>query len=230
MSTLGAVMSGGGGILEELQDEVAVVSFLQHASCSPGVWHTLSCSSPEAPKILSRLFKKNGTPADSVIWTRAQIIYAPDSPSVFSSGYDRAYAFRRLCGMAGPTTNPFSEAYYRLTATIIQRLDAVILTTPPEPYSSQPRERPKARLVRKMPEAHSNLLMLKMKMLLTTLGYELSPGGETVSKCIHDMVIVGTLAWFGKHRRNWLDFMLDDLLPDVHLELFEDEKAPGVYT
>ncbi|KAG2035423.1 hypothetical protein BDR03DRAFT_962620, partial [Suillus americanus] len=66
MSRLGAVMFGGEGIFGELQDEVAVVSFLQRASCSPGVWHTLSCSSPDAPEILSRLFNM-GTRAERIM-------------------------------------------------------------------------------------------------------------------------------------------------------------------
>ncbi|KAG2128648.1 uncharacterized protein EDB93DRAFT_152532 [Suillus bovinus] len=58
MSERGAVMSGGEGTLEMLQRDVAVVSFLQRTSCSPGVWHALSHSSQRHPKILSRLFKR----------------------------------------------------------------------------------------------------------------------------------------------------------------------------
>ncbi|KAG2128646.1 uncharacterized protein EDB93DRAFT_1184122, partial [Suillus bovinus] len=180
MSRLGAVMSGGEGILEELQDEVTVVS--------PAVWHALSCTSPQAPEILSRLFKK-GTPRDGTVVRFTRFMYENASPSGFSSG---------VCGMSGPTTNPISQSYYKLTACMIQWLGRIMLGSLPEP--------PKARLIHKIPEEHSKLLFSNMKMILRTLlpGYEPSPGGstlgQTLSKWVEEMAI---------HRRNFLDFVLD---------------------
>ncbi|KAG1841435.1 hypothetical protein DFJ58DRAFT_732445 [Suillus subalutaceus] len=232
MSGLGAVMSGGEGILEELQDEVAVVSFLSRASSSPAVWHALSCTSPQAPEILSRLFKK-GTGADGFVVDFTRFTYERTSPSDFSSGFHMAYSLRGVCGMTGPTTNPISQSYYRLTASMIQCLGRTMLGSLPEPYSSQPRERPKARLHYKMPEEHSKLLFSNMKMILrkSLPGYEPSPGGDTLThtlrKWIDEMAIVGCLSWLGKHRRNYLDFILDGFPQGMNFKLFEDEEATG---
>ncbi|KAG2354851.1 hypothetical protein BDR07DRAFT_1494035 [Suillus spraguei] len=233
MSRLGAVMSGGEGVLEELQDEVTVVSFLARASSSPAVWHALSCASPEAPEILSRLFKKD-TPADRFVMNFTQFMYERASPSSFSSGFHMAYSLRGICGMAGPTTNPISQGYYELTASMIQCLGHTMLGSLPEPYSSQPRERPKARLLYKMPEEHSIMLFSNMKMIVQTSlrGYEPSLGGDTVGhtlkKWIDEMAIVGCLAWLGKHRRNFLDFILDGFPQGMNFKLFEEEDATGV--
>ncbi|KAG1823140.1 hypothetical protein EV424DRAFT_1511077 [Suillus variegatus] len=232
MSRLGAVMSGGEGILEELQDEVAVVSFLARASSSPGVWHALLCTSPKAPEILSRLFKED-TPTDKFVMDLMRFMYERASPSDFSSGFHMAYSLRGVCGMAGPTTNPVSLSYYLLTASIIRCLGCTMLGSLPEPYSSQLRERPKARLLYKMPEEHSELLFSNMKMILWKLlpGYEPSPGGSTLGqtllKWIDEMAIVGCLAWLGKHRRNFLDYMLDGFPQGMNFKLFEDEEATG---
>ncbi|KAG1745749.1 hypothetical protein EDB19DRAFT_1692507 [Suillus lakei] len=232
MSRLGAVMSGGEGILEELQDEVTVVSFLARASSSPGVWHTLSCTNPQAPEILSRLFKK-GTTTDICFMNLARFMHERASPSNFSSGFHMAYSLRGMCGMAGPTTNPVSQSYYQLTASIIQCLGRTMLGSLPEPYSSQPRERPKARLIYKMPEEHSELLFSNMKMILrrSLPGYEPSLGGDTLGKSlkkwVDEMAIVGCLVWLGKHRRNFLDYLLDGFLQGVDFKLFEDEEATG---
>ncbi|KAG1745750.1 hypothetical protein EDB19DRAFT_2023632 [Suillus lakei] len=232
MSRLGAAMSGGEGILEELQDEVTVVNFLARASSSPGVWHTLSCSSPQAPEILSRLFKI-GTPIDGTVANFMQFMYERASPSDFSSGFHMAYSLRGICGMSGPTTNPISQNYYRLTASIIQCLGRTMLGSLPEPYSSQPRERPKARLIYKMPEEHSELLLSNMKMILrrSLPGYEPSLGGDTLGKTLEkwvdEMAIVGCLAWLGKHRRNFLDYVLDGFLQGMNFKLFEDEEVTG---
>ncbi|KAG1780106.1 hypothetical protein EV702DRAFT_1194877 [Suillus placidus] len=184
MSKRGAVMSGGEGTLEVLQRDVAVVSFL-----------------PAAPKILSRLFKK-GTPADGFI--------AKFSPAGFSSSYNRAYALRRIFGMAGPTTMPISQRYYELMAFIIQSLDDLgMLGFPTEPYSSQLRKRPKAQLVHNMPKAHSDLLMKKMKKFIRAELPEYESGedtlDETTKEWVDEMAIVGCLAWLGKHRRNVVD-------------------------
>ncbi|KAG1780108.1 hypothetical protein EV702DRAFT_1186008 [Suillus placidus] len=233
MSRLGAVMSGGEGILEELQDEVAVVSFLARASSSPAVWHALSCTSPQAPEILSRLFKK-GTPADGCFVSFTRSMYRERaSSSFFSSGFHLAYSLRGMCGMAGPTTIAVSQSYYQLTASIIQCLSRTMLGSLPEPYALQPRERPKARLIYKIPEEHSELLFSNMKMILrkSLPGYEPSPGGDTLGqtlqKWIEEMAIVGCLAWLGKHRRNHLDFILDGFLQGMNFKLFEDEEATG---
>ncbi|KAG1887143.1 hypothetical protein F4604DRAFT_1951057 [Suillus subluteus] len=233
MSRLGAVMSGGEGILEELQDEVAVVSFLARASSNPGAWHALSCISPQAPEILSRLFKEGTlTDVSATIFTR-NMYRNQASPSSFSSGFHLAYALRELCGMAGPTTNPISRNYYQMTASMIQCLGRVTLRSLPEPYASQPRERPKARLVFKIPEEHSDLLFSTMKMILqkSLPGYEPSPGGDTLDqtlrKWVEEMAIVGCLAWLGKHRRNFLDWVLDGFPQesDKNFKLFEDEET-----
>ncbi|KAG2039019.1 hypothetical protein BDR03DRAFT_917992 [Suillus americanus] len=235
MSRLGAVMSGGEGILEELQDEVTVVSFLARASSSPGVWHALSCISPQAPEILSRLFEKGTlTDVSARIFTR-RMYRDRASPSSFSSGFHLAYSLRAMCGMAGPTTNPISQSYYQLTASMIQCLGRITLRTLPEPYASQPRERPRARLAFKIPEEHSDLLFSTMKIILQKLlpGYEPSPGGgtldQTLRKWVEEMAIVGCLAWLGKHRRNFLDWVLDGFSQesDKKFKLFEDEEATG---
>ncbi|KAG1893501.1 uncharacterized protein F5891DRAFT_1176447 [Suillus fuscotomentosus] len=232
MSRLGAVMSGGEGILEKLQDEVTVVCFLARASTSPAVWHALSCTSPQAPEILPRLFKK-GTPRDGTVVNVTRFMHERISSSGFSSGFHMAYSLRGICGMAGPTTNPVSQNYYRLTASIIQCLGRMTLGSLPEPYSSQPRERPKARLLFKMSEEHSELLFLNMKMILRKAlpGYEPSPGGstlgQTLGKWIDEMAIVGCLSWLGKHRRNFLDFILDGFPQGMNFKLFEDEEATG---
>ncbi|KIK34372.1 hypothetical protein CY34DRAFT_812970 [Suillus luteus UH-Slu-Lm8-n1] len=103
MSKLGAVMSGGETILEELQDEVAVVSFLARASSSPAVWHTLLCTSPQAYEILSKLFKQF-TPADSLALTFTRFLHRKRLSSSFSSEFHLAYSLRGVCGMSGPTT------------------------------------------------------------------------------------------------------------------------------
>jgi hypothetical protein len=232
LSRLGAVMSGGEGILEELQDEVTVVSFLARASCSPGVWHTLSCTNPQAPEILSRLFKK-GTPADGFVMRFTRFTYEHASSSGFSSGFHMAYSLRGICGMTGPTTNPVSQRYYQLTASMIQCLSRTTLGSLPEPYSSQPRERPKARLLYKMPEEHSELLFAIMKTMLQKSfpGYKPSLGGDTLGltlgKWVDEMAIVGCLAWLGKYRRNFLDFILDGFSQGIDFKLFEDEEATG---
>ncbi|KAG2346534.1 hypothetical protein BDR05DRAFT_1057632 [Suillus weaverae] len=221
MSKRGAVMSGDEGTLEVLQRDVAVVSFLQRASCSPGVWHALSHSSPEAPKILSRLFKK-GTPADGFI--------AKISPAGFSSCYNRAYALRRRCDMAGPTTKPISQRHYKLMASIIQSLDDLAMQKfPPEPYSSQLRKRHNAQLVHNMPKAHSNLLMEKMKKFIRAELPEYESGEDTLDvtteEWVDEMAIVGCLAWLGKHRRNVVDFILGAFLSGMNFKLFKDEAT-----
>ncbi|KAG1791233.1 uncharacterized protein HD556DRAFT_1486714 [Suillus plorans] len=232
MSRLGAVMSGGEGILEELQDEVMVVCFLARASSSPAVWHALSCISQQAPKILPRLFKKD-TPTDRSVMDFTRFMHEHASPSIFSSGFHTAYALRGICGMFGPTTNPISESYYRFMATIIQCFGRGTLGSLPEPYSSQPRERPKARLLYKMSEEHSELLFSNMKMILREAlpGFEPSLGGsslgQTLRKWIDEMAIVGCLAWLGKHRRNFLDYILDGFPQGMNFKLFEDEEATG---
>ncbi|KAG2078030.1 hypothetical protein BDR04DRAFT_1147727 [Suillus decipiens] len=232
MSRLGAVMSEGEGILEELHDEVVVVSFLVRASSSPGVWHALSCTSPEVPVILSRLFKR-GTSADTLTVRFTRLVHERTSPLGFSSGFHMAYTLRGICGMAGPTTNPISQRYYRLTAIMIQRLGCTMLGSLPKPYSSQPRERPKARLLFNMPEEHSKLLFSNMNMMLqkSLPGYEPSPGrdtlGQSLGKWVPEMAIVGCLAWLGKHRRNFLGFILDGFLQGTNIKLFEEEDATG---
>ncbi|KAG1789081.1 uncharacterized protein HD556DRAFT_1447363 [Suillus plorans] len=222
MHKRGVKMSGGGETLKVLQRDVAVVSFLQHASCNPGVWHALSHSSSEAPEILSRLFKK-GTPADEFI--------AKFSPSKFSSHYNRAYSLRKVYGMAGPTTSPISQRYYGLTAFIIEYFDHLaVLGFPPEPYFSQSCKRSNAQLVHIMPRAHSDLLMKWMKKFLRAeleeYEYELGEDtlDETTKEWVDEMAIVGCLAWLGKHRRNMVDFILDGFPLGMNLELFEGES------
>ncbi|KAG2059292.1 hypothetical protein BDR06DRAFT_1017754 [Suillus hirtellus] len=233
MSRLGAVMSGGKRILEKLQDEVTVVCFLARASTSPAVWHALSCTSPQAPEILSKLFKE-GTPGDASTVGFARFVYRQlASPSSFSSGFHLAYSLREMCAMSGPTTNFVSRSYYQLTASIIQCLGRTMLGPLPEPYASQLRERPKARLVYKIPEEHSDLLFSNMKTLLrhSLPGYVPSPGGntpeQTLMRWIDEMAIVGCLVWLGKYRRNYLDFILDGFLQGTNFKLFEDEEATG---
>jgi hypothetical protein len=233
MSKLGAVMSGGEDILEELQDEVAVVSLLARASSSPAAWHTLLCTSPQASEILSRLFKKF-TPADALVLSFTRTLHRKRlSPSPFSSKFHQAYSLRLMCGMSGPTTNSISQTYYKFMASMIQILGRITVGYLPEPYTSQPRERPNARLIYKIPEEHSDFLFSKMKMILrkTLPGYEPSPGGdtldETLRKWIDEMAIVGCLTWLGKHRRNFLDYILDGFPQDMNFKLFEDEEATG---
>lgn len=221
MTERGAVMSGDEGTLEELQRDVAVVSFLQRASCSPGVWHALSHSSPEAPKILSRLFKK-GTPADEFI--------GKNSPSGFASRFNRAYALRTIYGIAGPITNPISQRYYELMAFLTQIFDdPTILGFPPEPYSSKPRKRRIAQLVHTMPKAHSDLLMKEMKMLLQAELSEYGSGkntlDETTKEWVDEMAIVGCLAWLVKHRRHVVDFIQDAFPSSMNLKLFKYEAT-----
>ncbi|KAG1840676.1 hypothetical protein C8R48DRAFT_781694 [Suillus tomentosus] len=225
MRKRGAKMSRGEETLTVLQRDVAVVSFLQHASCNPGVWHALSHSSPEAPKILSRLFKK-GTPADEFI---AKFSLSRS----FSSGYNRAYSLRKVYGMAGPTTSAISQRYYGLTAFMIEYFDDLVaLGFPPEPYFLQPCKRRKAQLVHIMPRAHSDLLMKRMKWFLREgleeYEYEYESGEDTLDEatkeCVDEMAIVGCLAWLGKHRRNIVDFILDGFPSSMNLELFEGES------
>jgi hypothetical protein len=222
MCELGAVMSGGEGILEELQDQVAVVSFLTRASCNPGVWHTLSCSSPEVPKILSGLFQED-TPADEFVATFAESLYNRSSAPVFSSWYDRAYTLRSAFGMAGPTTNPASQEYYHITAAMIQRLVNLTKLTPGS-------ERPKARLVRTMSKRHSDLLMSNMETILQLIGYQ-QPSedtrGQNIGQRIGEMAIVNTIAWLGKHRRDLLDCILNQVPLGMNFKLFEDEGVTG---
>jgi hypothetical protein len=233
MSKLGAVMSGSETILEELQDEVAVVSFLARASSSPAVWHTLLCTSPRASEILSKLFKKFAS-ADTLALSFTRSLHRNRlSQSSFSSEFHLAYSLRIVCGMSGPTTNSISQTYYKYMASMIQCLGRITLGYLPEPYTSQPRERPDARLIYKISEEHSDFLFSKMKMILpkTLPGYRPSPGGdtlnETIGKWIDEMAIVGCLLWLGKHRRSFLDYMLDGFPQDMNFKLFEDEEATG---
>ena len=229
MSKLGAVMSGGEGILEELQDEVIVMSFLTRASCDPSVWHSLSCSSPKVPLILSGLFKE-GTHADRLVILFTRFMYKKVSTTTpQDSCYDQALWLRGVCGMAGPTTNPISRAYYELAAAVIGHLGRTTLGSLPAPHSSQPRERPKARIVRTMSKLHSDLLMSDMEMIVRKAGY--TPSSEedtrmsTAKKWVYQMAVVNALAWLGKHRRNHLDFLLDGFLLPTDFKLFEEEEA-----
>ncbi|KAG1732923.1 uncharacterized protein EDB91DRAFT_1057851, partial [Suillus paluster] len=148
----------------------------------------------------------------------------------FHSVYNRAHLVLKIMEKAKP--NSFAdeisrESYYRLMACIIQCLDTV-MRSPPEPYSLQLRN---ARLVVKMPKAHSDLLFLTMKEFIKLMGSELSLGEDTgcmtISKRIEQMVIVGVLAWFVKHRRNSLDFIVSQFLPDMNFKLLEDEEGTG---
>ncbi|KAG2059276.1 hypothetical protein BDR06DRAFT_1003409 [Suillus hirtellus] len=233
MSRLGAVMSGGKRILEELQDEVTVVCFLACASTSPAMWHALLCISPQAPEILSKVFKE-GTPGDASTASFTRFVYRQQAlPSSFSSGFHLAYSLRAMCAMFGPTTSTVSRSYYQLMASIIQCLGHTMVGPLPEPYALQLCERPKARLVCKIPEEHSDLLFLNIKMILWYLlpGYVPSPGGntpaQTLMKWIDEMTIVGGLVWLGKYRRNYLDFILDGFPQGMNFKLFEDEEATG---
>ncbi|OAX36396.1 hypothetical protein K503DRAFT_721474 [Rhizopogon vinicolor AM-OR11-026] len=225
MSKRGAGMSRGKEVLEELQDEVAVVSFLTRASCSPGVWHALSCSSTEAPKILSGLLKED-TPADELVINFGRFLINDDSPSALPSCYTRAYGLRTICGMGGPTTNHISQTYYWLSAVMIKGFGSTMVDSLPAPYSSRPCKRPKARLVRNMSKTHSDLLLLSMKIFLQKTGFR--PSLDTITKCVEEAAIVNALAWLGMHRRNFLDFLLDSIpeMP-VGFKLFEDEEAIG---
>jgi hypothetical protein len=186
------------------------------------VWHALSCSNPNFPEILSRLFKK-GTNADGLVKNFIRFLYKEVSSSARAyraSCYDNAYILRGICGMAGPTTNPISLMYYQLTAAMIEHFGRTMLGFLDAPYSSQPREKPNARLVRTM----SN-----MKKIVQTTGYTPSPGGDTPEKTIQkwtdEMAIVNVLAWLGKHRRNFLDMILDGFPPEAKFKLFEDDEA-----
>jgi hypothetical protein len=216
MSKLGAVMSGEEGILEELQDQVAVVSFLTRASCSPGVWHTLSCSHHEASIIFSELFEED-TPADRFAATFVKSLYEESLPPAFSSWYDRACAMRALFGMIGPTTNPISLDYYRTTATLIYLLDN---------SSKLPPKKTKAQLVRTMPK-NADFLLSIMEEFLELLGWKRLSHRDAVDrvicKRIGEMAIVNTLAWLGKHRMNMLEVLLDQVPQEMSFKLFEDE-------
>jgi hypothetical protein len=219
MTKRGAAMSADEGTLEVLQRDVAVLSFLQRASRSFGVWHALSHSSPEAPKILSRLFKK-GTPADEFI--------GKTSPSGFASGFNRAYALRKIYGVAGPTTSPISQRYYELMAFLTRFFDdPTKLKFPREPYSAKPHMRRKAQLIHIMPKAHSDLLMKEMKMLLQAELSKSESGKNTLDKTtkewVDEMAIVGCLTWLGKHRRHVVDFIQDAFPSSMNLKLFEGE-------
>jgi hypothetical protein len=231
MSKLGAAMSGGEGILEQLQDEVAVVSFLTHASLSPGVWHTLSCSNTKAPGILSRLFKE-GTPGDEFVTAYEGFICKTGSPSAPPS-YDRAYALRRIYGIVGPTTNLISQSYHELAGAMVDSLSRALLNSLPEPYSSQPRERPNIQLVHSMSHTHSDFLMLNMKIILTTIGFTPSSGEntpvETMKKCFDEMGIINVLGWLGRHRRNFLNLLMDraPLGMPADFKLFDNEEVVG---
>jgi hypothetical protein len=214
MSKLGAVMSGEEGVLEELQNQVTVVSFLTRASRSPGVWHTLSCSDPETSKILSGLFEED-TPADIFAGTFTESL-CESSSSAFSSWYDRAYVLRRSFGMSGPTTNSISLDYYRITATLIQRLNTL---------AKLPPKKSKARLVRTMSKTHSDFLLSIMVTLLESIGWKRQSEGGAVGRAMQrtgEMVIVGVLAWMGKYRRDMLDFLLDQFPRGMNFKLFED--------
>jgi len=69
-----------------------------------------------------------------------------------------------------------------------------------------------------------------MIMILQQTGFTPSPGGDTVAqivgKWIDEMAIVAALAWLGRHRRNFLDFLLDRAPREmpVDFRLFEDEE------
>jgi hypothetical protein len=84
-----------------------------------------------------------------------------------------------------------------------------------------------------MPEGHSELLFAIMKTMLQKSfpGYKPSPGGDTLGltlgKWVDEMAIVGCLAWLGKYRRNFLDFILDGFSQGIDFKLFEDEEATG---
>ncbi|KAJ8596827.1 hypothetical protein M405DRAFT_856220, partial [Rhizopogon salebrosus TDB-379] len=187
LSKLGAVMSGEKGILEELQDQVAVVSFLTRASCNPGVWHTLSCSRPEASIIFSELFEED-TPADRFAATFAESLYEESSTPAFSSWYDRAYALRGLFGMTGPTTNPVSLEYYRTTATLIYLLDK---------SAKLPPKRSKVRLVRTMSKNSDFLLLIMeafLKRMKCTRPSEVGAVEQVIDKRVREMAIINTLA------------------------------------
>lgn len=183
---------------------------LQRASFSPGVWHALSHSSQEAPKILSGLFRK-GTLADELI--------VKFSPLGSSSCY-RAYALRRICGMAGPTTRPISRPYHGSVTFIIQSLDDLeIPGLSPELYPLQQRKRPKA---------YSDLLMKKfLREELSEYGYKAGEDtlDETTKEWVVEMAIVGCLAWLWKHERNVVDIVLDAFPSGMNLKLFEDEST-----
>jgi len=229
MSKLGAVMSGGEGILEELQDEVIVVAFLMRASCNFSMWHTVSCSNVEISAVLSGLFKECTCADQSVIWF-TDFMYTDVLPLASKeSCYDQARWMRGICGMIGPTTNPISRAYYELTAGIIEHFCRTMLGPLPAPYSSQPRERPKARLIHNMPKSHSDLLMSNMEKIVWAPAYMSSSEGDprmkTLKRWTYHMAIVNALEWLGRHRRNHLDFMLSGFLLPTDFKLFQDEEA-----
>jgi hypothetical protein len=125
--------------------------------------------------------------------------------------------------MAGPTTNPASQEYYHITAAMIQRLVNLTKLTPGS-------ERPKARLVRTMSKRHSDLLMSNMETILQLIGYQ-QPSedtrGQNIGQRIGEMAIVNTIAWLGKHRRDLLDCILNQVPLGMNFKLFEDEGVTG---
>ncbi|KAG1791232.1 uncharacterized protein HD556DRAFT_1241063 [Suillus plorans] len=200
----------------------------------PLIARLMDITETEAPEILSKLFKEGTPGGDASTVGFARFVYRQRaSQSFFSSEFHLAYSLRAMCAMSGPTTNFVSRSYYQLTASIIQCLGRTMLGPLPEPYASQPRKRPKARLVYKIPEEHSDLLFSNMKMILrhSLPGYVPSPGGntpeQTLMRWIDEMAIVGCLVWLGKHRRNYLDFILDGFLQGTKFKLFEDEEVTG---
>ena len=69
-----------------------------------------------------------------------------------------------------------------------------------------------------------------MKMILQRTGFTPSSEEEdtkakAIQKWIDEMAIVNVLAWLGKYRRNYLDFILDGFMPEMGFKLFEDEEA-----
>lgn len=159
---------------------------------------------------MSGLFRK-GTLADELI--------VKFSPLGSSSCY-RAYALRRICGMAGPTTRPISRPYHGSVTFIIQSLDDLeIPGLSPELYPLQQRKRPKA---------YSDLLMKKfLREELSEYGYKAGEEtlDETTKEWVVEMAIVGCLAWLWKHERNLVDIVLDAFPSGMNLKLFEDEST-----
>ena len=69
-------------------------------------------------------------------------------------------------------------------------------------------------------------------MILQRTGFTPSSEEEdtkatAIQKWIDEMAIVNALAWLGKYRRNYLDFILDEFMPEMGFKLFEDEEAIG---
>jgi len=52
-----------------------------------------------------------------------------------------------------------------------------------------------------------------------------NPRTKVVKKWIYHMAIVNALEWLGRHRRNYLDFILSEFLLPTDFKLFEDEEA-----